>query len=128
MEFKKASKYDINIIHTSNGGTIVNVGCGTFSFSTPQEMLSAMHRYYNDPEAMEKKYGNIYTNQPIGYGPPNPPPSPIQRALEETGRDPGTCGLDCDCDNNEEEPMPEGSGNRWAHERTRRRLHEERRR
>ena len=56
IEFKKISRYDVNIRHTANGGCIVQIGCCEASFTTPDEMLKALADFYKDPEGMEKKY------------------------------------------------------------------------
>ena len=59
MNFKKISKYDIRIRHTSNGGMIVKVGCAEFSFSNPEDMMDVMKQYYENPDKMEKEYNKV---------------------------------------------------------------------
>jgi hypothetical protein len=59
MEFKRITNHDIRITHSENGGCIVKVGCGTFAFSTPDEMLEALKQFYSDPQKMEKEYNRI---------------------------------------------------------------------
>jgi hypothetical protein len=66
FEFKKASKHNINIRHTVNGGCIIKVGCCEAAFSTPDEMLETLADYYKDPVGMEKRYN---TSDPDGFGP-----------------------------------------------------------
>ena len=56
MEFKRVSRYDINITHTVNGGMIVKVGCAVLTFSNPEEMMDVMRQYYENPDEMEKLY------------------------------------------------------------------------
>ena len=56
MEFKRVSKYDINITHTVNGGMIVKVGCAVLTFSNPEDMMDVMKQYYENPDEMEKLY------------------------------------------------------------------------
>jgi hypothetical protein len=56
MNFEKISPYDIIIRHTSNGGCIVQVGCGEFSFSSPEDMLDVMKQFYENPQEMIKNY------------------------------------------------------------------------
>ena len=70
INFKRVSRYDINIRHTANAGCVVTVGCFEAAFSTPTEMLKALVEFYKDPEKMEKEYGkisgpqNVETNAP----------------------------------------------------------------
>ena len=94
MEFKRISKYDINIRHTANGGCIVNVGCCEAAFSNSDELIDALTEYYDDPEGMEKKYNAIAIedgprNVPtgaIGYGATREcMPDPDNRALRRSG-------------------------------------------
>ena len=59
MNFKKISKYDIRIRHTSNEGMIVKVGCAEFSFSNPEDMMDVMKQYYENPDEMEKEYNKV---------------------------------------------------------------------
>jgi hypothetical protein len=64
MQFKRITSHDIRITHSENGGCIVKIGCATFAFSTPDEMLEALKQFYNDPEKMEKEYNSQYGPQP----------------------------------------------------------------
>ena len=64
IEFKKISRYDVNIRHTANGGCIVQIGCCEASFTTPGEMIRALEEFYKDPDAMEKKYNAFRGPQP----------------------------------------------------------------
>lgn len=78
MEFKRMSKYDINITHTANGGMIVRVGCATLSFSNPEDMMDAMKQYYENPDGMEKQF-NVISSQDV--------PQPVADYAEETSMD-----------------------------------------
>jgi hypothetical protein len=71
VEFKRISYHNINIRHTANGGCIVKVGCGEFSFSKPEDMLEALTQYFDDPKKMEKEYN--YVNGPQVEESPNMP-------------------------------------------------------
>ena len=102
FEFKKASKYDIHIKHTANGGMIVQVGCAEVSFSNWGDMLDAMRDYYSNPERMEKEYNKSSATCD------QPEPMSEQAAYCEAG---------CSC---EDENFPVGSGNRLAHRDERR--------
>ena len=66
IEFKKISRYEVNIRHAANGGCIVQIGCCEASFTTPGEMLEALADFYKDPEGMEKKYNE--SNGPCDTG------------------------------------------------------------
>lgn len=110
IEFKKISRYDVNIRHTANGGCIVQIGCCEASFTTPGEMIRALEEFYKDPDAMEKKYNHAVKKlgpqyeevnasaRPILEARPGPTPTPgnvLQRhhandAIEE-------CEPGCEC-------------------------------
>lgn len=64
IKFKTASKYDIHIKHTVNGGMIVRIGCATLAFDNYKPMMKAMEEYYENPEGVEKVYNDA-------IGPPN---------------------------------------------------------
>ena len=90
IKFQKASKHDIHIQHTINGGMIVKIGCAKLSFSDYETMMDAMAEYYRDPDEVVKVY-----NSTTGYDiedcsetraqekTPNPH---YRRALRETTR------------------------------------------
>ena len=63
MKFEKISPYDILIRHTSNGGCVVQVGCGEFAFSNPVEMMEAMSEFYKNPQEMIKHYNEANREQ-----------------------------------------------------------------
>jgi hypothetical protein len=106
IQFKRASKYDITINHTANGGTIVRIGCAEVSFTNWKDMLIAMKEYYENPEKMETQY-NHSTQRDT--------PAPRQAAIRERRRErryeEECCEDGCDC---QQEEMPVGSGNRIA--------------
>ena len=76
MEFKRVSKYDINITHTVNGGMIVKVGCAVLTFSNPEDMMDVMKQYYENPDEMEKLYNKA--NCDVTYA---------EEACEDSSRD-----------------------------------------
>jgi len=84
MNLHLLSKYNINIEHTVNGGTIVRIGCATASFSNYKDMLSALEEYYEDPDSMERLYNKMDHTRPVeeagavGYGPEDSVPDPRQ--------------------------------------------------
>ena len=90
INFKRISKYDINIRHTANGGCIVNVGCCEASFSNTEDMIEALTEYYKNPDEMEKKY-NAFA------GPMEDVPSARECMPEPDNRALRRAEPDCDC-------------------------------
>ena len=91
MEFKKLSKYNINITHTVNGGCIVKIGCGRAVFTDHNAMLIALKEYYDDPEGMEKKYYDIQKNDCCEEAAPGGPTGRVLR------RDPRAVSEEANC-------------------------------
>jgi len=80
MEFKKLSKYNVNITHTINGGCVVKVGCCKAVFTDHNAMLIALKEYYDDPEGMEKEYYKIQKDDCCVAESPDPG-RPVGRTL-----------------------------------------------
>ena len=72
IKFRSASKYNITIRHTANGGCFVQIGCCELSFSSPNEMLAALKKYYDNPNKMEKEYNKLieFEEEDFVLGPP----------------------------------------------------------
>lgn len=92
MEFKRISNHKIQITHTANGGCIAQVGCGTFAFTKPEEMLEALTEFYKDPQKMEKEYNSLGADvertEPMDYGDEGQEERPTTRRM--TLRVPGS--------------------------------------
>ena len=65
VELGKAINYTINIRPTSNHGFIVKVGCGTFAFSSKEELLGALTEFLNDPKILEDEYNKSCAPHPM---------------------------------------------------------------
>uniref|UniRef100_A0A6H1ZGX0 Uncharacterized protein n=1 Tax=viral metagenome TaxID=1070528 RepID=A0A6H1ZGX0_9ZZZZ len=65
MRLGKAIKYNILIEASGNNGFIATVGCGRFVFENPKGLIDALVDYLDNPEKMEKTYGEC-------FGPPAP--------------------------------------------------------
>ena len=71
MKFGQLSKYEITITPTMNNALIVRVGCASFAFTSPKEMLLSLAEFYADPEKAEKEYHQF--NSDCGYPIPDGP-------------------------------------------------------
>jgi hypothetical protein len=105
--------YTITIEPTMNGGFFVKVGCGKFSFTDYEDLLSALGDYFENPEKLEKEYNKLSVvpiqevpSAPVDYNRAEQPAPPMGRPIAyETREQPEpTIGRPFPLNDNREQP------------------------
>lgn len=59
-----AEVYEASIVHATNGGFIVRLGCASFVFPTAKTMGDFLVLYYTDPDSIRKRCRETVNPQP----------------------------------------------------------------